>query len=100
MRHRGAADDEGAVVERLCLGDLGLVRALRQIAENPVDQRRRLGFVDIADNADEEAAAVEPRAREGGEIIAGDRPDTFLAAIDAAAVRVLLKSVMHPETPR
>jgi len=58
--------------------------------ENPVDQRRRLGFVDIADDADEEAAAVEPRAHKGGEVIAGDRADTFSLPRSPSTLRICL----------
>src|SRR5262249_28009114 len=99
LRYRRAADDQRPIIGRLRFGDIGPVGTLRQPAEDMVDQRRRLGLLDIADNADDEPAALEAGGSESGEIVAGDRGNAVLAAIDSTAVGMLLEGVMHPQPP-
>src|SRR5207237_214479 len=81
----------------LGLGDLAVVAAERQTPEHPVEQRGRLGLANVADDADRQPAAVEALGGKGGEIVAGDRRDTGLGALDAAPIRVRPERVEHPQ---
>ena len=59
LRHGAALDEQRAAVGRGRLGQNGIALALRQTAENAVDQRRQLRRGDVADSSDNERIALE-----------------------------------------